>query len=141
MSSSPSRPIPIVSGRAARTTGRSGHVPSGLIAEPPPIDIHEEDDALVLEADLPGVEESSIVVAVEDHVLTLRGTAAPSWPDGVRPLWTEFRPRELLRSFILGAEIDRGRIEAELRDGVLRIRLPKAERPPAVRIRVTPPGP
>jgi HSP20 family molecular chaperone IbpA len=105
----------------------------------PPVDIHETPEGLILEADLPGVAESDLVVQLVDNVLSLQARVAArgaaegataqllheEWPQGVAA-----------RSFILSDEVDRDRISAELRDGVLRIVLPRAERTRARRIEV-----
>lgn len=135
--SGPPRQIPV------RNDGPSEVGAAGSPALPtasPPIDIHETADALVLEADVPGVAESGLQVEVADQVLVIRGRAEPALPAGARPLHLEFPPRELVRSFILSAEFDRERIAAELGEGVLRVRLPRAERPPVRRIEVKPSG-
>jgi HSP20 family protein len=105
----------------------------------PPIDIHEGPEGLVLEADLPGVEEKDLSVQLEDNVLSLHATLQPSVPDGARIIHEEFRVAAFARSFILSHEVDRARITAELKNGVLRIILPRAERAETRRIEVKAP--
>ncbi|WP_457832282.1 Hsp20/alpha crystallin family protein, partial [Staphylococcus aureus] len=83
---------------------------------------------LVLEADLPGVAESDVNIQLEDNVLVLHARVANPAPEGARPLHEEFRLGDFVRSFILSDEVERSKITAELRSGVLRLTLPKAER-------------
>ena len=98
------------------------------LADPPAVDIYEADDGLVLEADLPGVSESSLHVVLEDNVLTIAGEVRfPQVPDDVRAIRLESRAGRFQRSFILSGEVDGSRIQAELKSGVLTIRLPRAE--------------
>jgi HSP20 family protein len=94
----------------------------------PPIDIHEERDGLVLEADLPGAVEQNLQVQLEDNVLSLYARIDSPVPEGARLLHEEYRLGDYQRSFILGDEVDRDRITAELTNGVLRLFLPKADR-------------
>ncbi len=94
----------------------------------PPIDIHEEPDGLVLEADLPGAIGQNLRIQLEDNVLSLYARIDSPVPEGARLLHEEFRLGDYQRSFILGDEVDRERITAELTHGVLRLALPKADR-------------
>lgn len=105
----------------------------------PPIDIHEGPDGLVLEADVPGVEEQNLTVQLEDNVLSLHAALDPAVPEGARVLHEEYRVAAFARSFILSDEVDRSRITAELKHGVLRVVLPRAERAPTRRIEVKAP--
>ncbi len=103
-----------------------GSVPE--LADPPAVDIYEADDGLVLEADLPGVSESSLNVVLEDNVLTIAGEVRfCQVPSEARPIRLESRAGRFQRSFILSGEVDGSRIQAELKSGVLTIRLPRAE--------------
>jgi HSP20 family molecular chaperone IbpA len=94
----------------------------------PPIDIHEEREGLILEADLPGAVEQNLEVQLEDNVLSLYARIDSPVPEGSRLLHEEYRLGDYQRSFILGDEVDRDRITAELTNGVLRLFLPKADR-------------
>lgn len=102
----------------------------------PPIDIHEGPDGLILEADLPGVEESGVTVQLEDNVLSLRARVESPSREDARVLHEEYRVSDFYRSFILSDEVERSRITAELKNGVLRLTLPKAERSKTRRIEV-----
>ena len=94
----------------------------------PPIDIHEGPEGLILEADLPGAIEQNLRIDLEDNVLSLYARIDSRAPEGARLLHEEYRLGDYQRSFILGDEVDRDRITAELTNGVLRIFLPKADR-------------
>lgn len=102
----------------------------------PLIDIHEGPDGLILEADLPGATEDGIAIQLEDNVLSLNARVPPPAPDGARLLHEEYRVGDYYRSFILSDEVERGRISAELKNGVLRLTLPKAERAKTRRIEI-----
>lgn len=122
---------------AAAATGAdatSAQIDAALLT--PLIDIYEGPDGLVLEADLPGVPDDQLTIQLEDNVLNLRGKVATSGLDGARPLHEEYRPGDFARSFILSDEVDRSKITASLRNGVLRVTLPKAERTRTRRIEI-----
>ncbi len=102
--------------------------PEPAAVQTPSIDIYEGPDGLVLEADLPGVAEKDLAIQVEDNVLSLKGRAGPPASEGLRVLHEEYRLGEYYRSFILSDEVDRTRITADFRHGVLRLVLPRAER-------------
>jgi HSP20 family molecular chaperone IbpA len=94
----------------------------------PLIDIHEDPDGLVLEADLPGVAQDNVSIHLEDNVLTLTAKVDAPHDGSARTLHEEYRPSDFQRSFILSDEVDRERIGADLKNGVLRLTLPKSER-------------
>ena len=76
---------------------------------------------------------------LEDNVLNLHARIAPHMPADARLIHEEFRPGDYHRSFILSDEVDRERITAELKNGVLRVLLPKAERARTRRIEIKSP--
>ena len=102
----------------------------------PPIDIHEGPEGLTLEADLPGATERNLQVQLEENVLSLYVRIDPVAPSDARLIHEEYRPGDYQRSFILSDEVDRDRITADLKNGVLRLFLPKAERVRARRIEI-----
>lgn len=119
-----------------------GAAPSSPATPPEPrvqtplIDIHEGPEGLILEADLPGATEESVNIQLEENVLHLRAEIGGCGP-GDRPIHEEFPiPGVYQRSFILSDEVDRANIGAELRQGVLRLVLPKGERPRSRRIEI-----
>lgn len=102
----------------------------------PPIDIHEGPDGLTLEADLPGATEENLFIQLEDNVLSLHARIQSPAPEGARLIHEEYLVGDYYRSFILSDEVDRERITAELRNGVLRLTLPKADRARTRRIEI-----
>ena len=102
----------------------------------PPIDIHEEPEGLILEADIPGATEQGLQIQLEDNVLNLYARIEPPAPEGARLIHEEYRVGDYHRSFILSDEVDRERITAELKNGVLRLLLPKADRARTRRIEI-----
>lgn len=102
----------------------------------PLMDIREEPEGLLLEADIPGASDDSVAVDVQDNVLTLHARVQWPVPEGTRVLYAESRVGDYSRSFILSAEVDRSQITAELHNGVLRLWLPRADRVKTRRIEV-----
>ena len=102
----------------------------------PPIDIHEGPDGLTLEADLPGATEENLFIQLEDNVLSLHARIQSPAPEGARLIHEEYHVGDYYRSFILSDEVDRERITADLRNGVLRLTLPKADRARTRRIEI-----
>ena len=92
----------------------------------PAVDIYETKDALVLLADMPGVSNDGVEIHLEDNELTIRGKAKEE-KKGVTPLYTEYRSGDYYRKFTLSNIIDQDKIEAIIKDGVLKVVLPKAE--------------
>lgn len=125
--------------------GRAAHDPSDAVGDAagpcqtPRIDIHEEADGLVLEADLPGATAEGLTVTVDGHVLALHARVAAPLPPGVLPLLEESPLGTFAREFILSDEVDRDRITADLSRGVLSLRLPRAERARPRRIEIKTP--
>jgi HSP20 family protein len=101
-----------------------------------PVDITEDDDLLVIEAELPGFTRDEVEVSLDEGTLTLLAERRPSESTGTRKL-SERRFTRVERTFTLPVNVDEGRAEAELRDGILYIRLPKLEGPRRGRIKVT----
>jgi HSP20 family protein len=92
---------------------------------PAQVDIFENREEILLLADLPGVEEKDLHLHLDDKHITLEGRVA----EGQRgaPLSQEWTAIDYRRSFLLPPGIDRARITAELRAGVLTLHLPKSE--------------
>ena len=92
----------------------------------PRMDILETEQEIVLLADLPGVRPADVDVRFENGELTIHGRRTPSHPNKKRALW-EYEPAHYHRAFRLTEDVAADRIEAELKNGVLTVRLPKAE--------------
>lgn len=138
------RPIPVSVGRSEpepalegpATPGEPGRPAPPTVVRTPPIDIFEEPDGLTLLADLPGVAEDSVAIELEENLLTLRARVCCPVPEGAEPMLEEFPVGAFQRTFILSDEVDRARISAELKSGVLRLLMPKAERARPRRIEI-----
>ena len=131
MPESPTTTSPISSGgteaervRAAQPQGTERTRERPLYA--PRVDIVESEDALEVLADMPGVTPESVEVTLEQGVLSVRGRADVSVPEGLAPLYLEYEPGDYERSFTLSDAVDPSGIEARVRGGVLHLRLPKA---------------
>jgi HSP20 family protein len=95
----------------------------------PATDIFESQDALNVVLEMPGVEKTNINVSVQDGILRVEGRLDFSKYKTLQPLYTEYNVGNYLRSFRLSSKIEQHKIEAELRDGVLSLTLPKVEEP------------
>jgi HSP20 family protein len=102
----------------------------------PPIDIHEGPLGLILEADIPGATEQGLQIQLEENVLNLYARIELPAPEAARLIHEEYHLGDYHRSFILSDEVDRERITAELKNGVLRLLLPKADRARTRRIEI-----
>jgi HSP20 family molecular chaperone IbpA len=123
-----SSPSSAVAGRA------EGTQPQPYVV--PPVDVFENDNAITVLADLPGVARDQLQVRVDGDTLTLEATATTAGPANLELLVGEARCPTYRRQFTLSRELDSGRIEAQLRDGVLRLTIPKAEEAKPRRIQV-----
>ena len=94
----------------------------------PAVDIFETPEALTLVADMPGVASDKVTLDIKDNQLIISGEISPPMNQGETMLGQEYYTGDFLREFHLGAIIDQARIEATMKDGVLRLLLPKAEK-------------
>jgi HSP20 family molecular chaperone IbpA len=101
----------------------------------PYVDVVENELELLVIADLPGVARQDLEIRLEDTELTIEGRRRPA-PAGT-PIRSEYRPADFRRSFALPSGIDREAVDAQLTDGVLRLKLPKAAavRPRRIEVR------
>jgi len=100
----------------------------------PPVDIYETGESLVVVADLPCVSKDNLEIRVDDSILTIQGNPKYSAPPD--PIHGEFALANFFRQFSLSEEVDQDRISAQLKNGVLTIHLPKAEKAKPRQIRV-----
>ena len=91
----------------------------------PRVDVLEDDAGITLLADLPGVPKDQLELRVDGDALVIEGVMAPFTPDTLEPVHAEVRLPRYRRSFTLSRELDASRIEANLKDGVLTLRIPK----------------
>jgi HSP20 family molecular chaperone IbpA len=90
------------------------------------VDVVETAEAFLVTADVPGVPMDAIEITVEKDRLELVAHRSEASHEGHRSAFRESDAGDYHRAFRVPAEIDRGAIRADLRDGVLRITLPKA---------------
>jgi len=104
----------------------------------PPVDVYEDESGITLYADLPGVSRERLGVHVDGDTLTIEGTAEVAGPEHLELVYGEARLPAYRREFALSRELDASRIEAQLKDGVLRLTIPKSEeaRPRRIEVRV-----
>lgn len=94
----------------------------------PEVDIFETEKEIMLVADLPGVQGKDLTIDLNDNVLTLTGDAGTPESPEERDIYREYRTGKYYRQFTLSQALDQSRIEAEMKDGVLHLILPKVEK-------------
>jgi HSP20 family molecular chaperone IbpA len=102
----------------------------------PPVDVIEDADSLTLYADLPGASKETLALHVDNGTLSIEAELALSLPEGLQSSHTEVSVGRFRRSFTLSKELDAEKVSAELSNGVLRLRIPKAEHAKPRRITV-----
>ena len=102
----------------------------------PRVDVYEDASGITLLADLPGLPRENLELKVEGVTLLVEATVQPQTPDGLEAVYAEVRVPRFRRSFTLSRELDTQRIDANLKDGVLTLRIPKAEHAQPRRITV-----
>jgi HSP20 family protein len=93
----------------------------------PAVDIFETPEALVMVADMPGVAADKVTVDLRDNHLVISGEVAAPLGQGETMVEQEYYTGDFIREFTLGSLIDQGKIEATMKDGVLRLVLAKVE--------------
>lgn len=109
--------------------------PGGVFA--PQVDIFETDQQITLLADLPGVAPDNLTVDLRDNILTLTGEVIALENANEKELFIEYEIGRYYRQFTLSDIIDQKRIDARLKDGVLRLTLPKVEKASPRKVTVT----
>jgi HSP20 family protein len=112
---------------------REGEAAAALV---PPVDIIEDAEGITLTADLPGVDKENLSVGVDGDTLTINGTVALGESTALQSVYAEVRVAEYKRTFVLSRDLDSARIDASMKDGVLTLRVPKAEQAKPRRIAV-----
>lgn len=103
----------------------------------PAVDVFEDASGITLLADMPGVPKEQLELKVEGDALLIEGGVQARTPDGLEAIYAEVRVPRYRRSFTLSRELDSTRIEANLKDGVLNLRIPKQAHAQPRRIAVT----
>lgn len=91
----------------------------------PRVDVFEDENGIQLFADLPGVPKDHLVLNVDGDTLVLEGEIMPQLSEQLEAVYAEVQLSRFRRAFTLSSELDTTRIDAELRDGVLNVRVPK----------------
>jgi HSP20 family molecular chaperone IbpA len=102
----------------------------------PDVDIVERPEGIEVAVDMPGVDEKSIGVTLEDGVLTIEGRVKKEKDEARTLRHREYGTGDYRRTFRLSDELDAGKIKATLRDGTLMLAFPKAEKAKPRRIEV-----
>lgn len=106
----------------------------------PQVDIIERKDEIVVIADMPGVDEKSVDITLEKNVLTIYGKVEADIPKDQKLILSEYGIGDYQRVFTLSEEIDRDKIKASVKNGVLRLVMPKAESVKTRKIPITAEG-
>ena len=114
--------------------GASGSQPFVI----PPVDVFEDESGITLLADLPGVARDRLGVRIDGENLVLEATASTVQPENMELIYGEAQYPSYRRQFTLSRELDASRIEASLKDGVLKLAIPKMEeaKPRRIDVRV-----
>jgi HSP20 family molecular chaperone IbpA len=104
----------------------------------PPVDVIEDTTGITLYADLPGVPREKLDVRVDGEQLTIEAEVVLPVPQGMQASRAEVTLSRYRRTFTLSKELDADKVSAELNQGVLRLRIPKAEhaQPRKISVRV-----
>ena len=89
------------------------------------VDIYENAQGLTLSADLPGVSRDRLSVQVEGNALTIEGQTAIDMPEAMEALYADVNATRYRRTFTLSNELETDNISAEMKDGVLLLKIPK----------------
>ncbi|MFZ2651094.1 MAG: Hsp20/alpha crystallin family protein [Burkholderiaceae bacterium] len=91
----------------------------------PDVDVFENDSGITLLADMPGVNKDNLELRIDGDSLLIEGGVQPQTPGGLEAVYAEVRVPRYRRAFTLSRELDTTKIEANLTDGVLTLRIPK----------------
>jgi len=105
----------------------------------PAVDVFEDPTGITLLADMPGVPKDRLDVKVEADTLSIEGQVVAQTPDGLEAVYAEVRVPLYRRTFTLSRELDTSKVEANLKDGVLTLRIPKQAhaQPRRIEVRAT----
>jgi HSP20 family protein len=91
----------------------------------PAADIYEDGGGITLKADLPGVSRDRLNIQIDGNTLSIEGQLSISMPEGLEALYADVRATRYQRSFTLSNELDTDKVNAEMKDGVLTLYVPK----------------
>ncbi len=116
---------------------RKGEEPRSEATLLPPVDVVEDASGITLYADLPGVPKDRLNLQIEGGTLTIEGEVALQVPEGMEATHIEVSLPRYRRAFTLSKELDVDKVVAELNNGVLKLRIPKAAHAQPRRIEIT----
>jgi len=102
----------------------------------PPVDIIEDENGITLEADLPGVSKENLSIRVDGAPLTLEAEVKLGEPQSIEGVYAEVRVARYRRSFVLSRDLDTDKVEATMKNRVLKLHLAKREQAKPRRIEV-----
>jgi len=91
-----------------------------------PVDVFETDDAFVVRAFMPGLTANDLSISVDQRTVTIHGEPRSEEAQNLRPVLRERPASAFTRTFTLPVPVAADKVQAELRDGVLNLNLPKA---------------
>jgi HSP20 family protein len=95
------------------------------LALAPPVDIFEDVHGITVQAEMPGVSKDRLNVQADRNNLLIEGDIVIDMPQGIEAVYADVRATRYRRSFVLSGELDSDKIEANLKDGVLTVHIPK----------------
>jgi len=102
----------------------------------PPVNIYGNENEYVLEVEMPGLDKSGLEVTVEGNELTIVGRRKTETTQG-EPYYSETPQANFRRMFELGPDVDTSKINAQMEQGVLKLRLPRSEKAKPRKIQIT----
>ena len=103
----------------------------------PAVDVFENENGITLRADLPGVSKEGLNLHVEGDQLIIEGHVALGEAAALEPVYAEVRVAQYRRNFTLSRDLDTGKIEASMKNGVLTLHIAKSEQAKPRRIPVS----
>ncbi|MBV8496685.1 MAG: Hsp20/alpha crystallin family protein [Gammaproteobacteria bacterium] len=108
---------------AAASSENKGRTRESFIV--PAVDIFEDAHQITVQAEMPGVSRDKLKVQADRNELLLEGEMQIHMPQGMTALYADLHTTRYRRTFVLSGEVETERIEANLKDGLLTVRIPK----------------
>ena len=102
----------------------------------PAVDVFEDEQGITVKADLPGVSRQDLAIRVDGDTLTLEGRIRLGENEQLGKVYAEIRHAEFRRTFVLSRDLDASKIDATVKNGVVTLTIPKAERAKPRRVEV-----
>lgn len=105
----------------------------------PAVDIFEDTQQITVQAEMPGVSREKLNIQADRNGLLIEGDMSIDMPAGMAALYADLQTTRYRRSFVLSGELDAEKIEANLKDGLLTLKIPKRAEYQTRKIKVTVP--